>query len=74
VQVTCARNNFAKKHVWLSIETRSRISYTFGIKPKYPYTIMYECEKSPLMHELFYVELFNFSHLSLFHVNVICQK
>jgi hypothetical protein len=51
-----------------------RIFYVFGIKPKYSYTIMYECEKSPLTHELFYIGLFNFSHLSLFHVNVNCKK
>jgi hypothetical protein len=25
----------------------------FGYKPKYSYTIMYECENSPLPHELF---------------------
>ncbi len=35
---------------------------------------MYECENSPLTHELSYIGLFNFSHLSLFHVNVICRK
>jgi hypothetical protein len=46
----------------------------FGIKLKYSYTIMYECEKSPLTHELSYIGLFNFSHLSLFHVNVMCKK
>jgi hypothetical protein len=46
----------------------------FGIKLKYSYTIMYDCQKSPLTHELSYIELFNFFHLSLFHVNVICQK
>jgi hypothetical protein len=34
----------------------------FGIKLKY----MYYCEKSPLTHELFYIGLFNFFHLSLF--------
>jgi hypothetical protein len=45
-----------------------------GIKLKYSYTIMYECEKSPLTHELFYIGLFNFSRLSLFHVNVMCKK
>jgi len=50
------------------------IFYIFGIKQKYSYTIMYECEKSPLTHELSYIKLFNFSHLSLFHVNVICKK
>jgi len=36
----------------------------FGIKQKYSYTIMYECEKSPLTYELFYIGLFNFCHLS----------
>jgi hypothetical protein len=46
----------------------------YGITPKYSYTIMYECEKSPLTHELSYIGLFNFSHLNLFHVNVICKK
>jgi hypothetical protein len=35
---------------------------------------MYDCEKSLLTHELPYIGLFNFSHLSLFHVNVICKK
>jgi len=47
---------------------------TFSIKPKYSYTIMYEDEKSPLTHELSYIGLFNFFHLSLFHVNIICKK
>jgi hypothetical protein len=50
------------------------IFYIFGIKPKYSYTIMYECEKSPLTHELSYIGLFNFSRLNLFHVNVIGKK
>jgi len=50
------------------------IFYIFRIKLKYSYTIMYECEKSPLTHELSYIGLFNFFHLSLFHVNVICKK
>jgi hypothetical protein len=44
------------------------------IKLKYSYTIMYDCEKSPLTHELSYSRLFKFSHLSLSHVNVICKK
>jgi hypothetical protein len=35
---------------------------------------MYDCEKSPLTHELSYIGLFNFSHLSLFDVNVFCKK
>jgi hypothetical protein len=38
------------------------------------YTIMYDCEKSPLTHELSYIGLFDFSHLNLFHVNVFCKK
>jgi hypothetical protein len=50
------------------------IFYVFGIQPKYSYKIMYECEKSPLTHELSYIGLFNFSHLSLFHVNVIVKS
>jgi len=33
---------------------------------------MYDCEKSPLTHELSYIGLFNFFHLNLFHVNIIC--
>jgi hypothetical protein len=69
MQVTCARNNFAKKHVWLSIETHFGIFCIFGIQLKYSYTIVYECEKSPLTHELSYIGLFN-----LFHVNVMCKK
>jgi hypothetical protein len=70
MQITCAGNNLAKKHVWLSIKTHFGIFCIFGIKLKYSYTIMYECEKSPLTHELSYIGLFNFFHLSLFHVNV----
>jgi hypothetical protein len=50
------------------------IFYIFSIKLKYSYTIMYECEKSPLTHELFYIGSSNFFHLCLFHVNVICKK
>jgi len=49
------------------------IFFIFGIK-KNSYTIMYYCEKSPLTHELSYIGLFNFFHLSLFHVNVIYKK
>jgi hypothetical protein len=45
-----------------------------SIQLKYSYTIMYECEKSPLTHESSYIGLFNFSHFSLFHVNIICKK
>ncbi len=56
MQVTCARNNLTKKHVWLSIETHFGIFYVYGIKPKYSYTIMDECEKSPLTHELSYIK------------------
>ncbi len=51
-----------------------RIFCISGIKLKYSYTIMYDCEKSQLTHELSYIGLFNFSHLNLFHVNVICTK
>jgi len=35
---------------------------------------MYDYEKSPLTRELSYIGLFKFSHISLFHVNVICKK
>jgi len=48
--------------------------FIYGIELKYSYTIIYDCEKSPITHELSYIGLFNFSHLSLFHVNVICKK
>jgi hypothetical protein len=48
--------------------------YISGIKQKYSYIIMYDCEKSRLTQELSYIGLFNFSHLSLFHINVICKK
>jgi hypothetical protein len=50
------------------------IFYISGIQLKYSYTIMYDFEKLPLTHELSYIGLFNFSHLNLFHVNVICKK
>jgi hypothetical protein len=43
----------------------------FGIKLKYSYTIMYDCKKSPLTGKLSYIELFNFSHLNLFYVNIV---
>jgi len=43
----------------------------YSIKLKYSYTIIYECEKSLLTHGLSYIGLFKFSHLSLFHINVI---
>jgi len=52
----------------------SRVFCIFGIEPKYSYTIMCECEKSPLTHELSYIGIFNFFQLILFHVNVICKK
>jgi hypothetical protein len=52
----------------------SRIFSIFGIKLKYSYTIMYDCEKSPLTNELSYIGLFNFFHLNLLHVNVICKE
>jgi len=52
----------------------SRIFFISSIKLKYSYTIMNDCEKSPITHELSYIELFNFFHLSLFHVYVICKK
>jgi hypothetical protein len=74
MQVTCARNNLAKKHVWLSIETHFGIFCIYGFKLKYSYTIMYECEKSLLTHELSCMGLFKKIHLSLFHVNVMCKK
>jgi hypothetical protein len=50
------------------------IFYVFGYKPKYSYIIMYECEKSPLSHEWSQIGLFNFSHINLFQINVICKK
>jgi hypothetical protein len=74
MQVTREGNKNDKKHVWLSIETHFGIFYIFGIKLKYSYTIMYDCEKLPLTHELSYIGLLNFPHLILFHVNVICKK
>jgi hypothetical protein len=47
-------------------KTHFGIFYICGIKPKYSYTIMYECEKSPLTHELSYMRLFNFFTLKFF--------
>jgi len=63
------------KHMFdYTLKTHFGIFCISSIKLKYSYTIIYECEKSSLTHELFYIGLFNFSHLSLFHVNVICKK
>jgi hypothetical protein len=36
------------------------IFYISNIKLKYLYTIMYDCEKSSLTHELSYIGLFNY--------------
>jgi len=46
----------------------------YNIKLKYSYTIMYDCEKSSLTHELSFIGLLKKIHLSLFHVNIICKK
>jgi hypothetical protein len=35
---------------------------------------MYDCEKPSLPHELSYIVLFNFSHLSLFHVMLLVKN
>jgi len=45
-----------------------------SIKLKYSCTIMYDCKKSTSTCELSYIGLFNFSHLSLFHVNISHKK
>jgi hypothetical protein len=78
MHITCAGNNLPKKHVWLLIETHvgifSKTFCIFGYKPKYLYTIMYECENSLVSRELFKIGLINFSHLIFFQVNVICKK
>jgi len=50
----------------------SKIFCIYGIKLKYSYTIIYDCEKSPLTQEMFYIGLLNFSQLSF--INVICKK
>jgi len=59
---------------WKLILAFFEILCVYNIKPKYSYTIMYECKKSPLTHELSCIRLFIFSHLCLFHVNVICKN
>jgi hypothetical protein len=46
----------------------------YGIKLKYSYTIMYDCEKSPLTHELFYIGFFKKIHSNLFNVNGIFKE
>jgi hypothetical protein len=74
MKITYEGNKHAKKHVWLSIETHFGIFCIYGIEQKYSYTIMYDCENSPLTHELSYIRLFNSFHLSLFRVNVICKN
>jgi hypothetical protein len=65
--ITCVGNNIAKKHICLSIEIYFGIFYVFGINPKYSYTIMYECEKSSLRHELIVywtIQFFSFKFVS----------
>jgi len=43
-------------------------------KPKHLCTIMYTCEKTSPLDELFYFGLFKFFNLNLFHINIICRK
>jgi hypothetical protein len=77
MQDTCEGNKHARKHVWFPLKfilDFFRAFCTFGIKLKYSYTIMYDYEKSSLTHELSHIGLFNFSHLSLFRVNVIWKN
>ncbi len=58
MQVTCARNNHAKKNVYLIFETYFGILCVFARKSKYSCTInMYTCEKLPPSHELSYFGL-----------------
>jgi hypothetical protein len=47
----------------------SRIFRISSYKPKYSYTIIYECENSPLSHELSLVGLINF-----FSLNFVSSK
>ncbi len=61
-------------NVWLSIEIHFGVFFISSNKRKDSYTNMYDCEKSPITHELSYIGLFKFSHLSLFHVSVICKR
>jgi hypothetical protein len=77
MQVICARNKHVKKHVGCPLKLIlrfSRIFYISNIKQKYLYTIMYDYEKSALTHELSYIKLFNFSHLSLFLVMLFVKN
>ncbi len=77
MRVTCEGNKHTKNMFGCPlkfIKGYSRNFYIYGIKLKYSYTIMYDCEKSPLTHKLSYIGLFNFSHLSFFHINIICKK
>jgi hypothetical protein len=51
-----------------------RSFYIYGYKPKYFYTIMYECENSPFSYELFKIGLFIFSHLIFVSSKCYLQK
>ncbi len=60
MQVTFAGNNIAKKMFGCLLKLVLEIFRIFcisSIKLKYSYTIMNECEKSPLTHELSYIGL-----------------
>ncbi len=76
--VTCEGNKHAKEHVWLSIEIHFGILWNvfafLALNLKYSYTIMYDCEKSPLTHELFYIGFFKKIHSNLFNVNGIFKE
>jgi hypothetical protein len=63
-----------EKCIKLFLETHFFILFVSTYKPKYSCTIMYTCEKSSQPNELSYIDFIKFSHLSLFHVNVICKK
>jgi hypothetical protein len=65
MQVLCEGNRHAKNMFGCPLKLILKIFWDFSIssnKLKYSYTIMYDCEKSPLTHEFSYIELFNFSH------------
>jgi hypothetical protein len=71
---SCVGNNYAKKHVQLSINNYLGVLYNFICKPKYWCTTMYAYKRNHC-HCMNYLNLNHscFFHLNLFHINNIVE-
>jgi len=74
LQVACVRNNLAKKHVWLSIETHFGIFYVLAINQNIDTQLCIHVKNHHHRMNYFKLKPFNFFHLNLFQLNVICKS